>query len=444
MRQLLFTLFVSRALLGISASSFGDNVTGEVVNLEVKPIIFLPTLPEAKVFGEQGELKYCGGLQLSSGNSAFGGLSGVILLHNGSRLLAVEDVGRWFSATLHYTKDGHLNNLSDALLGPLLDAEGDSLIGKELGDAESIIASGHTDDLDFLISFERRHRIWRYHLEGGGSGPMHALAQPVANVTDYILQAGCEENGGMEAIALLADGGLLVFCEKPPPSTDAIHVVPGWVFDVQQGEAPQKLFLDCKEDGWYPTDLATLPGGDVLVLQRFYSRAKGSAMRLRRLKQEDICDGVTLEGKLIAEFSAADGFAIDNMEGAAVFVHDTWGTRLLIVSDDNFSPSQQTVLHMFQLSESHRNRSEDTWAAPPSSEQEAHDETRDNRFILLCTIYTLTTMSATCIAVLTLRKWYSWRKEDWYRQMEPSIQLRGTSGDEDMAADLPAQPYADM
>eukprot|EP00854_Cymbomonas_tetramitiformis_P001392 gene1392-1994_t len=359
-------------------------------------------------------------------------------------------------------------------------SQGDSLIGKELGDAESIIASGHTDDLDFLISFERRHRIWRYHLEGGGSGPMHALAQPVANVTDYILQAGCEENGGMEAIALLADGGLLVFCEKPPPSTDAIHVVPGWVFDVQQGEAPQKLFLDCKEDGWYPTDLATLPGGDVLVLQRFYSRAKGSAMRLRRLKQEDICDGVTLEGKLIAEFSAADGFAIDNMvmpimllkhrqheitsdcrlpaiskvqtlviefltkEGAAVFVHDTWGTRLLIVSDDNFSPSQQTVLHMFQLSESHRNRSEDTWAAPPSSEQEAHDETRDNRFILLCTIYTLTTMSATCIAVLTLRKWYSWRKEDWYRQMEPSIQLRGTSGDEDMAADLPAQPYADM
>lgn len=196
LRKLSFTLIVSRALLVISATPFaGDTVTGEVVNLEVKPIFFLPTSPEATVFGKQGELKYCGGLQLSSVNPAFGGLSGVVLLHNGSRFLAVEDVGRWFFATLQYDKDGLLTNLSDAMLGPLLDAEGDSLIGKEMGDAESIIVSGHTDDPDFLISFERRHRIWRYHMEGGGSGPMLALPQPVANVTDYIHQAGCEENG---------------------------------------------------------------------------------------------------------------------------------------------------------------------------------------------------------------------------------------------------------
>lgn len=254
----------------------------------------------------------------------------------------------------------------------------------------------------------------------------------------------------MEAIALLADGRLLVFCEKPPPSSDGAHVVPGWIFDVQRGKAPQKLFLDCKDDGWYPTDLATLPGGDVLVLQRFYSHAKGPAMRLRRLEQDDICDEMILEGKLIAEFSAADGFAIDNMEGAAVFVHDTWGTRLLIISDDNFSPSQQTVLHMFRLSESYRGITKDTWATPPSSEQEVHNETRGNRFILLWIIFSLTTMSGTFIALLALWKWYSWRKEDWYRQMESSIELRETCNEEgcsfiqDTAEDLPAELHANI
>jgi hypothetical protein len=70
-------------------------------------------------------------------------------------------------------------------------------------------------------------------------------------------------------------------------------------------------------------------------------------MRLRRIPLASLKDGALVDGPVLA---AADmGYQIDNMEG--IGVHRTPGgeTVLTLVSDDNFSPIQRTLLLQFTL-----------------------------------------------------------------------------------------------
>jgi hypothetical protein len=70
-------------------------------------------------------------------------------------------------------------------------------------------------------------------------------------------------------------------------------------------------------------------------------------MRLRRIAGQDIRPGATVDGTVLIE--ADSRFAIDNMEGLAVRVVDGQ-TILTLVSDDNGSMFQRTLLLQFALS----------------------------------------------------------------------------------------------
>ncbi|MGH6907588.1 MAG: esterase-like activity of phytase family protein, partial [Aestuariivirga sp.] len=72
---------------------------------------------------EFGPLGWRGGLQLSSPDKTFGGLSGLTLSEDCESLLAVSDTGRWFRATLSY-ENGKLVGLSQGEWAPILDAKG--------------------------------------------------------------------------------------------------------------------------------------------------------------------------------------------------------------------------------------------------------------------------------------------------------------------------------
>jgi hypothetical protein len=70
-------------------------------------------------------------------------------------------------------------------------------------------------------------------------------------------------------------------------------------------------------------------------------------MRIRSVPLADIVPGAVLEGsKLI---SADMGFEIDNMEGLSVHRSAKGETVLTLVSDDNFSMIQRTILLQFTL-----------------------------------------------------------------------------------------------
>jgi hypothetical protein len=98
------------------------------------------------------------------------------------------------------------------------------------------------------------------------------------------------------------------------------------------------------------SDSATLPSGDVLLLERRFSWWRGIAMRLRRVAISDIAPGALVDGTdlIFADF----GYQIDNMEGLSVHTDASGAVVLTLISDDNFNSFlQRTVLLQFRLVE---------------------------------------------------------------------------------------------
>jgi hypothetical protein len=97
------------------------------------------------------------------------------------------------------------------------------------------------------------------------------------------------------------------------------------------------------------SDAALLPGGDVLLLERKFSWTSGLAVRIRRIALSAIKPGAVVDGPVLLE--ADLGFEIDNMEGLSVHRMPSGEIVLTLVSDDNFSAIQRTLLLQFTLAE---------------------------------------------------------------------------------------------
>ena len=97
------------------------------------------------------------------------------------------------------------------------------------------------------------------------------------------------------------------------------------------------------------TDAALLPGGDVLLLERRFSWTSGLAVRMRRIALGAIKPDALVDGPVL--FEADLGYEIDNMEGLSVHRLPSGEIVLTLVSDDNFSALQRTLLLQFTLAE---------------------------------------------------------------------------------------------
>jgi hypothetical protein len=97
------------------------------------------------------------------------------------------------------------------------------------------------------------------------------------------------------------------------------------------------------------SDCALVPDGDLLVLERSYSRLQGVGMRIRRIAQSEIKPGATVDGPVLIE--ADMGYQIDNMEGLSVHRAADGALVLTLISDDNFSMIKRTLLLQFTLAE---------------------------------------------------------------------------------------------
>jgi hypothetical protein len=97
------------------------------------------------------------------------------------------------------------------------------------------------------------------------------------------------------------------------------------------------------------TDCAVTPKGDLLVLERSFSRLRGVGMRIRRVPLASVVPGATVDGPTL--FEADMGYQIDNMEGLSVHRAADGQLVLTLISDDNFSIIQRTLLLQFTLAE---------------------------------------------------------------------------------------------
>ncbi len=279
-----------------------------------------------------GELDYRGGLVLTSPDRSFGSLSGLDIDTDGT-LYAVADTGFWLRATLE-EQDGRLVGLADAALAPIADDKGRPATDKRDADAEGLRLIRDATGTAALVSFERRHRVRRYALSALPAG----RPQPV----ELISTRGLRSNRGIEAIAVAPAGGLLagatvVLSERAGSAGD----IPAWVLD-----GPRRGAFSVRGKGSFEiTDAAFAPNGDLFVLERRFALPEGAAMRIRRMAAADIRPGATIDGPAV--ITAGLGYQIDNMEGLTVRLAPNGDTLLTLISDDNQSPLQRTLLLQF-------------------------------------------------------------------------------------------------
>ena len=274
-----------------------------------------------------GELEFVSGIAVSSTNRYFGGISDLHIFADG-KVLAITDKGKWIRTTLKHDKEGNLIGLAEGDITPLKTPGGKALKGKKKSDAEGLT---QTED-GFLVSFERRHRIWRY----AGDDPVDSAAEKTP------LPTGLDEmpaNGGLESLLQLDAGRLLTFSEDLVADNGHTR---GWL---RNGDVWQPVFLT-KPDDFSPTGMARLANGDVLVLERSYSVLKGPAARIRLLDPDKIKPQAVLAGREIGHLKGS--MTVDNMEGISTQMTSK-GERIYLISDDNFNPLQRTLILMFRF-----------------------------------------------------------------------------------------------
>ena len=319
------------AILAFLTPAVADDPTEpEPLALSSKPVQLDPNDSTRQSIGR---LSWRGGIEISSSKSRFGGLSGLLVSPDGAKLLAVSDAGRWLSATLSYDSEGRLTGIGDARMARLQDLDGGALKKKRWRDAESL---ARLADGSILVSFEHKHRIWRY---GPQEEPLAGLptAWPKPNGLDR-----APENGGLEAMVVLADGRLLALTEEHGNGTGTAGYL--WRNDSWTRVTYRPHV------GFKPTAASRLPGSDdILVLERAFQALIGPRVRLVRLAAGDIRPGATLQGEELARWGLP--LTVDNFEALATRRGPGGETLIYLLSDDNFHLLQRTLLLMFALEE---------------------------------------------------------------------------------------------
>ena len=285
-----------------------------------------------------GALEFRGGLILRSTNAAFGALSGLDFYNDGPTFFAVSDDGFWFTARI-VEDGGRLIGIEDPMLAPMLGDGGEPLLGKERSDAEGLRIVRLDGVQTALVSFEQVADVRAF-----AATPDFASARP-RRVTLPAFVRGIRGNYGLEAIAVAPAGGRLggatvVIAER---SFESNRDHRGFILD-----GPLAGPFAIRRIGDYDvTDAAFLPDGDLLVLERRFNLADGVGMRLRRIAGSAILPGVTVDGAVV--IVADMSYQIDNMEGLAVRTGRDGETLVTLISDDNHSMLQRTILLEFEL-----------------------------------------------------------------------------------------------
>ena len=97
------------------------------------------------------------------------------------------------------------------------------------------------------------------------------------------------------------------------------------------------------------TDAALLPSGDLLILERSFSWSTGLFIQIRRIAIQDVKPGAIVDGPVLLEADLA--YEIDNLEGLSIHRANDGAVVLTLISDDNFSILQRTLLLQFSLEE---------------------------------------------------------------------------------------------
>jgi hypothetical protein len=283
-----------------------------------------------------GSLEFRGGLQLTSTEKLFGGLSGLLIAPDGASFVAISDRGQWFRGKLAY-RDGRLAALTDVETAPMAGPDGAAYSARARFDSEAL--TEHAGK--YCIGVERQNEIVCFDYARHGLMARGQTIRVPAVVKTFSNNQGLEAVVGVPAGQELA-GALIAISER---SLDDAGDIVGVMID---GPRPGQFSVK-RTENYDVSDAALMPNGDLLLLERHFSLLRGISVRIRRIPQRDIRPGATIDGAVL--FEADLGYQLDNMEGIAVHRSPAGETIITLVSDDNFSALQRTLLLQFALVE---------------------------------------------------------------------------------------------
>jgi hypothetical protein len=322
------------ATLALAAVADAQTPPSAAIELRTEPIgAFDISDPPRRQFGL---LEFRGGLVLRSRDKNFGGISAIRVAPDGAHFIALSDKGWWFRGRLLY-QGTRPSGIADAEMAPILGVDGRPLAARGWYDTESIAQDGGT----LYVGIERVHQIVRFNY---GKDGLLARGRPIPVPPGL---RSLPSNRGLEALVFVPKGlplaGTLIAISER--GLDAAGNINAFLI----GGAKPGSFAVRRSSNYDITDAALLPGGAVLLLERRFSWSSGLAVRMRRIALAEIKPGATVDGPVLLE--ADLGYEIDNMEGLSVHRIPDGEIVLTLISDDNFSPLQRTLLLQFTLAE---------------------------------------------------------------------------------------------
>lgn len=268
-----------------------------------------------------GALRVLGVTHLWSADRRFGGLSDFRLSQDGD-ILAISDQGYWVTAPRLAALNTPIAPGEHAItITAMRDSTGAVFATKNAADAEglAILPGGRA-----LVSFEGRHRLDVYDLPATGfaagarPGPVLAGAERLGR------------NSGLEALALLPDGRIIAGAESGEL----------WIAGMDAPSPTPRTAVLPLPFGFALTAIATIGDQAIMTWRSFNPATREIRIDIRQCTIASLEAGRPKCGRLAL---LAPPFPVDNIEGINARFHPD-GIVLDLLSDDNYSGAQQTLL----------------------------------------------------------------------------------------------------
>lgn len=260
------------------------------------------------------------------------GLSALAWDNDENLLYAVSDFGKVFHLRPEF-QQGQLSDVKILAAYSLQDNKGQRL-RPPWANAEGLAlengANGIKKDSRLLVAFEIRPRIRRYDATGRrlGSVKLPAVLRNRKHFRD--------PNQALEAITYHPDWGLLIAPEQPLQSAKqpAIYTLNNKSWSYTLAKAPNSSLVA----------MEALADGSLITLERAYtSPLRPLIISLRRVHLLESTAAALIQD--VAILNSSGSWRLDNFEGLA---HHQ-GRRFFMVSDDNRSTWQNTLLVYFEI-----------------------------------------------------------------------------------------------
>ena len=254
----------------------------------------------------------------------------------GERFISFSDKGSWFTGRIVY-QEGEMTGLDEVEAAPMLGADGRPITARGWFDTESIALDGPF----VYIGLERVNQVLRFDFSKGFTRSRGEVVPMPPAVRKLPF------NKGLEALVMVPkglplEGTLIAISER------GLDAKGNLIAFLVGGPSPGQFSVR-RTDNFDISDAVLLRSGELLLLERKFSLVAGIGIRIRRIALTSVAPGAVVDGPSI--FDADLGNEVDNMEGIDAHITPEGETVLTMVSDDNFSPIQRTLLLQFTLVE---------------------------------------------------------------------------------------------